>query len=54
MSPRRRTGQYTSLLTLTDAYLTGYHAAHVGCGAPGKSVTDVGDGMVGRSAALAA
>lgn len=43
-----------SLLTLSDVYLTGYHAAHVGGVAPGQSVTVIGDGAVGLSAVLAA
>jgi threonine dehydrogenase-like Zn-dependent dehydrogenase len=43
-----------SLLTLSDVYLTGYHAAHMGRVEPGKIVTVVGDGAVGLSAVLAA
>ena len=43
-----------SLLTLSDVYLTGYHAAHQGGVAPGKTVTVIGDGAVGLSAVLAA
>lgn len=43
-----------SLLTLSDVYLTGYHAAHMGQVGPGKSVTVIGDGAVGLSAVLAA
>jgi len=42
-----------SLLTLSDVYLTGYHAAHMGRVASGKTVTVVGDGAVGLSAVLA-
>lgn len=42
-----------SLLTLSDVYLTGYHAAHMGQVARGKIVTVVGDGAVGLSAVLA-
>jgi threonine dehydrogenase-like Zn-dependent dehydrogenase len=42
-----------SLLTLSDVYLTGYHAAHMGRVAPGTTVTVVGDGAVGLSAVLA-
>lgn len=42
-----------SLLALSDVYLTGYHAAHVGEVAPGKTVTVIGDGAVGLSAVLA-
>ncbi|MEV5147555.1 alcohol dehydrogenase catalytic domain-containing protein [Streptomyces sp. NPDC052727] len=42
-----------SLLTLSDVYLTGYHAAHMGEVAPGKTVTVIGDGAVGLSAVLA-
>ena len=43
-----------SLLTLSDVYLTGYHAAHMGNVSPGKIVTVIGDGAVGLSAVLAA
>jgi threonine dehydrogenase-like Zn-dependent dehydrogenase len=43
-----------SLLTLSDVYLTGYHAAHVGRVTPGSTVTVIGDGAVGLSAVLAA
>jgi len=43
-----------SLLTLSDVYLTGYHAAHMGEVTPGKIVTVIGDGAVGLSAVLAA
>ncbi|MGI5442958.1 alcohol dehydrogenase catalytic domain-containing protein [Streptomyces shenzhenensis] len=43
-----------SLLTLSDVYLTGYHAAHMGRVEAGKSVTVIGDGAVGLSAVLAA
>lgn len=42
-----------SLLTLSDVYLTGWHAAHMGRVEPGKTVTVVGDGAVGLSAVLA-
>lgn len=42
-----------SLLTLSDVYLTGYHAAFMGAVAPGKTVTVIGDGAVGLSAVLA-
>lgn len=42
-----------SLLTLSDVYLTGYHAAHMGRVGPGTTVTVVGDGAVGLSAVLA-
>ncbi len=42
-----------SLLTLSDVYLTGYHAAHQGQVGPGKTVTVIGDGAVGLSAVLA-
>ncbi|GAA1055227.1 IMP dehydrogenase [Agromyces luteolus] len=42
-----------SLLTLSDVYLTGYHAAHMGRVAPGRTVTVIGDGAVGLSAVLA-
>lgn len=43
-----------SLLTLSDVYLTGYHAAHMADVRPGQSVAVVGDGAVGLSAVLAA
>lgn len=43
-----------SLLTLSDVYLTGWHAAHMGRVAPGKTVTVIGDGAVGLSAVLSA
>lgn len=43
-----------SLLTLSDVYLTGYHAAYMAEIKPGQSVTVVGDGAVGLSAVLAA
>ncbi|WP_197675401.1 zinc-binding dehydrogenase [Paraoerskovia marina] len=43
-----------ALLTLSDVYLTGYHAAFVGQVGPGKTVTVIGDGAVGLSAVLAA
>ncbi|HEY0217012.1 MAG TPA: alcohol dehydrogenase catalytic domain-containing protein [Cellulomonas sp.] len=42
-----------SLLTLSDVYLTGYHAAHLGRVRAGKTVTVIGDGAVGLSAVLA-
>lgn len=42
-----------SLLALSDVYLTGHHAAHLGRVAPGKTVTVIGDGAVGLSAVLA-
>lgn len=42
-----------SLLTLSDVYLTGYHAAHKGVVEPGKTVTVIGDGAVGLSGVLA-
>ncbi|MFV0461776.1 MAG: zinc-binding dehydrogenase [Nostocoides sp.] len=42
-----------SLLSLSDVYLTGYHAAHMGQAGPGKTVTVIGDGAVGLSAVLA-
>lgn len=47
-------GMLASLLTLSDVYLTGYHAAHMGQVEPGKTVTVIGDGAVGLSAVLAA
>jgi threonine dehydrogenase-like Zn-dependent dehydrogenase len=46
-------GLLASLLTLSDVYLTGYHAAHMGQVQPGKTVTVIGDGAVGLSAVLA-
>ena len=42
-----------SLLTLSDVYLTGYHAARQGQVGPGRTVTVIGDGAVGLSAVLA-
>ena len=42
-----------SLLTLSDVYLTGFHAAHMGQVSAGKTVTVIGDGAVGLSAVLA-
>lgn len=42
-----------SLLTLSDVYLTGHHAAVRGGVGPGKIVTVIGDGAVGLSAVLA-
>lgn len=43
-----------SLLTLSDVYLTGYHAAYMADVKPGDTVTVIGDGAVGLSAVLAA
>lgn len=43
-----------SLLSLSDVYLTGYHAAHMADVKPGQIVTVIGDGAVGLSAVLAA
>jgi threonine dehydrogenase-like Zn-dependent dehydrogenase len=43
-----------SLLTLSDVYLTGYHAAHMADVKPGQTVAVIGDGAVGLSAVLAA
>lgn len=43
-----------SLLTLSDVYLTGWHAALTGRVEPGKIVTVIGDGAVGLSAVLSA
>ncbi|GAA2187755.1 zinc-dependent alcohol dehydrogenase family protein [Leucobacter alluvii] len=42
-----------SLLTLSDVYLTGYHAARTGGVATGHTVVVIGDGAVGLSAVLA-
>ncbi|MBU4337757.1 MAG: alcohol dehydrogenase catalytic domain-containing protein [Actinobacteria bacterium] len=42
-----------SLLALSDVYLTGHHAAHMGRVAPGKTTAVIGDGAVGLSAVLA-
>ncbi|WP_413318896.1 alcohol dehydrogenase catalytic domain-containing protein [Agrococcus sp. 1P02AA] len=42
-----------SLLTLSDVYLTGYHAARTGGVEAGKVVVVIGDGAVGLSAVLA-
>lgn len=49
----RDTELLPSLLTLSDVYLTGHHAAHMGRVEPGKTVTVIGDGAVGLSAVLA-
>ncbi len=43
-----------SLLTLSDVYLTGYHAAIRGGVEAGRTVAVIGDGAVGLSAVLAA
>jgi threonine dehydrogenase-like Zn-dependent dehydrogenase len=43
-----------SLLTLSDVYLTGYHAAFMAKVRPGQTVTVIGDGAVGLSAVLSA
>ncbi|PPL20243.1 zinc-binding dehydrogenase [Microterricola pindariensis] len=45
---------YPALLTLSDVYLTGHHAARMGRVEAGKTVTVIGDGAVGLSAVLAA
>lgn len=42
-----------SLLSLSDVYLTGHHAAHLGRVSAGQTVTVIGDGAVGLSAVLA-
>ncbi|MEJ5946889.1 alcohol dehydrogenase catalytic domain-containing protein [Pseudokineococcus basanitobsidens] len=42
-----------SLLTLSDVFLTGHHAAVRGQVAPGSTVTVIGDGAVGLSSVLA-
>jgi threonine dehydrogenase-like Zn-dependent dehydrogenase len=47
-------GLLASLLTLSDVYLTGWHAAVRGGVAPGKTVTVIGDGAVGLGAVLSA
>ncbi|MER8072997.1 alcohol dehydrogenase catalytic domain-containing protein [Streptomyces sp. NPDC094034] len=47
-------GLLASLLTLSDVYLTGYHAAHMAEVKPGQNVAVIGDGAVGLSAVLAA
>ncbi len=41
-----------SLLTLSDVYGTGFHAARMGGVGPGKTVTVIGDGAVGLLAVL--
>jgi len=43
-----------SLLTLSDVYGTGYHAAKAGNVTPGSTVTVIGDGAVGLLAVLSA
>ena len=45
---------YPSLLTLSDVYGTGWHAAHQARVRPGQSVTVIGDGAVGLMAVLSA
>ncbi|PWD51505.1 IMP dehydrogenase [Serinibacter arcticus] len=45
---------FPSLLTLSDVYLTGHHAAVRGGVEAGKTVAVIGDGAVGLSAVLAA
>lgn len=45
---------WPSLLTLSDVYGTGYHAAKTARVEPGKTVTVVGDGAVGLMAVLSA
>ncbi|MGW4483793.1 zinc-dependent alcohol dehydrogenase family protein [Amycolatopsis sp. NPDC004368] len=47
-------GLLASLLTLSDVFSTGHHAAVTAGVAPGKAVTVIGDGAVGLSAVLAA
>lgn len=42
------------LLTLSDVYGTGYHAALTGGAGPGRTVTVIGDGAVGLLAVLSA
>ena len=42
------------LLTLSDVYGTGWHAAVTGGAGPGRSVTVIGDGAVGLLAVLSA
>lgn len=44
---------YASLLTLSDVFLTGHHAAVQGRVTPATTVTVIGDGAVGLSAVLA-
>lgn len=43
-----------SLLTLSDVFLTGHHAAHMGRVSSSTTVAVIGDGAVGLSAVLAA
>lgn len=43
-----------SLLTLSDVYATGHHAALTGGAGPGKTVVVIGDGAVGLLAVLSA
>lgn len=47
-------GLMSSLLTLSDVFGTGYHAAKMGGVAPGSRVTVIGDGAVGLMAVLSA
>jgi threonine dehydrogenase-like Zn-dependent dehydrogenase len=46
--------QYADLLSLSDVYATGWHAAHKAQVAPGQTVTVIGDGAVGLLAVLSA
>ncbi|EAR24909.1 putative dehydrogenase [marine actinobacterium PHSC20C1] len=46
--------QYAGLLSLSDVYATGWHAAHKARVAPGQTVTVIGDGAVGLLAVLSA
>tara|TARA_R110002051_G_scaffold167627_1_gene238240 strand:- start:13717 stop:14757 length:1041 start_codon:yes stop_codon:yes gene_type:complete len=46
--------QYAGLLTLSDVYATGWHAAYKARVAPGQTVTVIGDGAVGLLAVLSA
>ncbi|QAV70081.1 IMP dehydrogenase [Salinibacterium sp. UTAS2018] len=46
--------QYAGLLSLSDVYATGWHAAYKARVAPGQTVTVIGDGAVGLLAVLSA
>ena len=47
-------GLLASLLTLSDVYGTGWHAAHRAGVSPGDTVAVIGDGAVGLLAVMAA
>jgi threonine dehydrogenase-like Zn-dependent dehydrogenase len=54
MAPGSGPARMASLLTLSDVFGTGHHAAVTGGVTPGSTVAVIGDGAVGLLAALAA